>query len=528
MKKKFIEYMTAVVILMASAVTAFARGTAPTIKSPLKEFYLATNFQKIVETLDHKSFSSLPTDEKLLFIECLARTSRNRKASDLLKPILKQMPTDTETLVVAGIVEFSMGRLEEAESLLSRVLESHPHHIKALISSTVLALHSRDFSKARNYYQSLTAACEKMDAAWIESDILFTLGLELYRATGEPDQLARLYNLQAKLKKRKKIYKSLYRSLNTNARMHKRAAKKMKSSLFEVSTTSEKVSLPFVKSEKEYRWKMVSLTYKGKIYKVALDTGNTTGWMVHNRSLNEALKPVDGGRTLAHIGTEAGVLDGYREFYRTVEFDGFSLNNVYGIYVPKPHPDFPDANLNPSFIKNRIASIDFVEQRLILRTPQRFVSELKSKNPPEKIAKMLPIKIIQSLPWYGYKYIYVPTIVSGKQGLAVIETGAEDIALKTDFIKDMKLPLRPKKKYLANGQVVKYHAAAVEVLLGNLRFHRAAADVWPLDRFFDRLSGIAPDIVIGPDAFRNAFIVSFDPFNRNIILEYFSRRPGPL
>jgi len=102
--------------------------------------------------------------------------------------------------------------------------------------------------------------------------------------------------------------------------------------------------------------------------------------------------------------------------------------------------------------------------------------------------------------------------------LAVIETGAEDIALKSDFVQGLELQLIPRTKYLANGQVFTYHQTAVTAAVGPFLFQRQEAEVWPLDRFFNRLSGLSPDVVIGPKALQGQFTVSFDPFSHRIIL----------
>jgi hypothetical protein len=73
-------------------------------------------------------------------------------------------------------------------------------------------------------------------------------------------------------------------------------------------------------------------------------------------------------------------------------------------------------------------------------------------------------------------------------------------------------------KYLANGQVFNYHHAATAFNVGRFLFERQAAEVWPLNRFYNRISGVSPDVVIGPGAMAGEFSVSFDPFDSQIIL----------
>ena len=43
-----------------------------------------------------------------------------------------------------------------------------------------------------------------------------------------------------------------------------------------------------------------------------------------------------------------------------IDFGDFKINGLPGLYIPKPRPDFYDANLNPSFIRNRVVTIVFV------------------------------------------------------------------------------------------------------------------------------------------------------------------------
>jgi tetratricopeptide (TPR) repeat protein len=477
----------------------------------LYRLYLGADFSQIIRYFEKKDFHRLSQTEKLVFIECLARTGRGLAAEEKSNPLLASHPSDPGVLAAAGAVALSLGRLEETKNYIGQALEREPEIKQALLSKVLLLLYRRDFNAAQNWYEKLVTVSKNSKSPWAESDLLFLVGVDVYRASQDTKKLSRLHKAHAV--KKKKINRTQHVSLNADYRMHKHT-EKHSGGLFRVETPLDKAVVPFTQSEKKAPLNIVSLTAGGKTFSVLLDTGNAAGLLVHSRELNELLKPVGGGRTITMIGTESGFLDGYRHYYKVLDFDTFKILHVNGIYVPKPRPYFHDANLNPSFIQNRVVTIDFIKNEMILRTKERFSRDLASQQPNRGVSR---------LPWYGYKFAFVPLTVMGekekeKKGLAVIETGAQDIALKLDFVQGL-LTLNPRVKYLASGQVTHYHQSPVTLLLGDIRFTREAADVWPFSRFYNHLTGLSADVVIGPEAFRGKYAVSFDPFDNRVVLE---------
>jgi tetratricopeptide (TPR) repeat protein len=473
----------------------------------LERMCLGARFSQVIQHVEKKKFQRLLLKEKLLFIECLARTGNGSQAEKKLTPILASHPSDSEVLAAAGGVALSLGRLEEARRHINQALELKPGLKQALLVKALLLLYYREFNQAQEWYEKLVMLSKNTGSPWADSDLLFLVGLDVYRSNQDPQRLDQLYKTHARRKK--KISKSQYRDLISNHRMYRRASKKSWV-LFQVETKSDKVVIPFNIGERDSRINTISLTAGGKTFNVLLDTGNATGWIVHSRELNELLNPVNGGRTITMIGTESGFLDGYRQYYKAVDFNGFQVYDVNGIYVPKPHPDYLDANLNPAFIRNRVVTIDFIKNQLILRTKERFTRDQASVQQTHGVYR---------LPWYGYKSAFVPVTVLEKKGLAVIETGAQDVALKLNFVQELGLTLTPRVKYLATGQVTRYHQAPVMLFLGNFCFRREAADIWPFSRFYNRLTGLSADVFIGPEAFRGKYVVSFDPFDKKVVLE---------
>ncbi len=465
----------------------------------IDQLYLDVQFPELVRYFEKKDYQKLSLEEKLLFIESLARTGKGLEAKVKLAPLLTSHSFEPGGLACAGAVYLSLGELDRAATYVDKVLTLKPGFGKAVISRILLLLYQRKFADAKVLYEKLL----KEDKEIPGSEFVFLIGVDVFRACGEPQQLNTLYKTRAQ--KVKKTKKSRYDSLKANSRMCKQAGN---NTMFQVETAADNVIVPFAQGEKALRLNTISITIKNKTFNVLLDTGNGAGWLVHSRELNELLKPKTGGRTLTRIGTESGMLDGDQQYYKTVDFSTFKIHHVNGIYVPKPHPGFPDANLNPSCIRDRVVTIDFVRKELVLQTKEKFEKYLSTQS-EESFSR---------LTWYGYKYPTVMVEVKGKQGLAMIETGAEDIAFKLDFVQGLPLPLIPKVKYLANGQVFNYHHAAIALNVGRFLFGRQAAEVWPLNRFYDRISGVSPDVVIGPGALAGEFSVSFDPFDQQIIL----------
>jgi tetratricopeptide (TPR) repeat protein len=484
-----------VIIILISALLMW--GEVPDVN--VDQLYLDVQFPEIVRYFEKKDYQTLSLEEKLVFIESLARTGKGLEAKEKLEPLLSTHAAEPGVLAAAGAVYLSLGELDKAKTYVDKVLTLKPGFAKAVISRILLLLYQRKFDEAKVLYEKLLTGDKEISG----SEFVFLIGIDVYRACREPQQLNILYKTRAQIVK--KTNKSRYDSLKANSRMCKQAGQ---NTLFQVETAGDSVVIPFVPAGKAMRLNTISITIKNKTFNIFLDTGNAAGWLVHSRELNELLKPKTGGRTLTRIGSESGMLDGYRHYYKTVDFSTFKIHHVNGIYVPKPHPDFPDANLNPSCIRDRVVTIDFVKKELVLQSKEKFENYLSTQS-GESFSR---------LTWYGYKFPTVMVEVKGKQGLAMIETGAEDIAFKLDFVQGLPLQLIPKVKYLANGQVFNYHHAATAFNVGRFLFERQEAEVWPLNRFYNRISGVSPDVVIGPGALAGGFSVSFDPFDQQIIL----------
>jgi tetratricopeptide (TPR) repeat protein len=473
----------------------------------VQQLYLESRFAEIVVYFEldetRKDFRKLSLADKLLYIECLARTGRSNQAEQKLAPLLTGQDIQAETAATAGIVYFAGGRPGKAKSYIDRALAADPGSKRAHLARVMLHLFYRQFEQAKAAYEKLLT----LNPRWAGSNLLFSVGLEVYRWCGDVPGLTRLYKTHAARTRSKNPGQTI--SLKADAKMYRKALKKK---LFSIETGSDRVAVPFSTDKTNFRENTIDMTAGGKHFKVLLDTGNATGWLVHSRTLRALLKAKTGGKTLNRIGTELILLDGYRQLYKTLDFTGFKILNADGVYVPKPRPNFPDANLNPYFISGRVVSIDFAGKQMIIRTKNRFETDLA------QWAAANPGNTVVRLPWLGYKHAFVSVRVKGDQGMAMIETGAEDIAFSLEFARDLRLPLKPERKYLGSGQVFPYHVTAAVVSLGNLKLKRDAAEVWPFKRFFERITGLTPHVIIGPFALKNKFRISFDPFDKEVVL----------
>lgn len=493
-----------ILIYTALSATLFLNGDS----IDTEQLYLDGRFADILSFFKANEkrgdFQALTLTQKLLYIECLARTNKGQLAQEKLQPLLQTHPSDPEVLATSAVIHLSMGRLEQADGLLKEALNKSPDSPRALLSKIMLQLYRREFHRASKTYKAL----HSLNPKWAQSDLLFIVGLDLYRIMGNGAQLARMYKTHTsgtgyKAQNRKE-------NLKLDAKLYKRTAKQP---LFSIQTGSDTASIPFDPDNKNIRVNTITMTVKGVEYKVLLDTGNATGWMVHNRNLRDSLKPRKGGRTVSRIGSQAGMLTGYRQWYKKLDFNGFSLLNVDGVYVPKPHPSFPDANLNPLFIRDRVITFDFINKKLVLHTFAAFQKILEGIP-----AQTKPVNKPVELPWYGYKHAMVPVKVKNQPGLAMLETGAEDIALKLEFAKHLAMPLQARKKFLGNGSVLQYHLTPLTLQIKHFLIKRSNAEVWSFHRFYHPITGLTPDVIIGPHAMTNALIISFHPQQRSIYL----------
>jgi len=471
-------------------------GETPNLE---KSFWQA-DFASVTAHFEKQDEKTLSLKDRLLWIECLARTGRSDLAWEKLQGLSAGLPPSSSILAAEGSVYLAQGRQEQAERAIARALSLEPVSEKAVLARVLLSLFSRDFAGAERWHRQLLV----MIPEFRESLLVFLIGLEVCSARRDPQTLRRLYEDRAsQWKGRDKKYAA---SLRANAGLYQEA---LKMPLFSAAGPVAMSVIPFARNPEDSRSNVIIYEAEGLKYRFLLDTGNSAGWTIHHPGLLGQLKSQRGGRIFSEIGTHPGLLEGFLILTKKLEYEALRLTGLPGLYVPKPQPEFYDANLNPSFVRNRVVTLDYVERQLRLSLPG-----VSRPNLAQKTAAGTG-----ETPWFGYRRVYVPVKVGGMEGLALIETGAKDISLRLEFARRLGWPLAARTKYLASGEAVSYHVTPLEVTLGRFIFKRDAAEVWPFQQLMDPLSGLIPDVVIGPEALAGSFILTFDPFENLVLLE---------
>lgn len=473
--------------------------SASEIPENWKDKFFEGNFQESCDLLKKKEGKILSVDDKLYFAEVLLRTGNHSAAKKILEGLKNKTKFLPEILSVAAMLDISEGKFIDAKEKIFNSFKFKKDSLRVLRAKLIYNLYIRNFKLAESIFKKIGEDFLQFS----RSALYHRLGIEIFKYTKNFKGLSTIYNSRLKVL-RKRAGKILLNNLKADKKLYKKKINKS----FLIDSKSDHVELPFINNKKGHI-NTVYLTMGGKKYSVIIDTGNLTGWMIHNRDLREFAKTKTGGRIVTSIGSESGNLDGFSIYCKSIDFKGFKLKNLFGIYVPKPRSDFYDANLNPIYIKNRVTTLDFINKKIVFRTEERFENDLK-----------LNRHEIMRIPWFGYRYPLVPVIISGINGFGIIETGADDISIRINTAKKLNLPLIPKIKYLSNGKKFKYSLCPVEIQLGKYVFVRKNAEVWPLKRFSNTFTGFTANVVLGPEAFRGKFAVSFLPKKNIIVFEY--------
>ena len=471
-------------------------------KKDFDHLYKMGQFSSCVTILDRSGFANLSIQDKFTYIECLARSARRGEAEKLLLKTMKDSAPSCLSHATSAIVCTSLGRFAEAERFLEQAFRTDPECQKARAALMQLELYTQNSRQAQKTFEESV----KGDSDWGEGPFTHLLGMEVYGAVGNMGKIAELYEDLAD--RYRKLDDRMYQNFRKNSRIYRRQGGRL---AFQAQSNGDRVTLPFVEQAGTWNCPAVSLKIDDILYTVLLDTGNRAGWTIHSRELEKKLKNRSGGTVLTQIGAEEEMIHGHYLLTKQIHFRNFALQHVPGIFVPKPSPDYPDANMNPLFIKDRVVTMDFIHNELILRSRDRFLDDLQRASSQAK----KPL----SLPWYGYEQAFLPVRINDEhRALAMIETGAEDITLNLDFARRTRLVLEPAVKYLRTGKEFLFHITPIQMQIGRFRILREETQVWSLEKMADPLSGLMPDVLLGPDFFKERFVLTFDPYRRIILI----------
>lgn len=472
----------------------------------LEHLYMMAQFSRIAGILEKSGFETLSNREKWLFIECLARNAKREEAERLWQKTRLEKSLSSRAHAAAGIMKTAFGQFAEAGNHFGQALLQDPVCPEAMMGMTMLKLYLREFEEARKIHEEFM----NKHPEWAKSYLSHLLGMKVYGSTGNIAKIAESYGAQAE--KFMKVDKKQHQNFRKNFRLYRRQSNHR---AFQSKSTSNRVVLPFIERADKDSFAVIALRIEDKLYKVLLDTGNRAGWTIHSRELEKGLKLRKGGTVLTRIGTQKEFLHGYLILTERIDIGELTIQYLPGMYVPAPHPDYPEANLNPLFINDRVITLDFIEKKMVVRTRERFHQDIE-----EAVSQQ---KKIVTIPWYGYEQAFIPAVVNGGyEALAMVETGAEDITLNLDFARRSQLPLEPAIKYLATGKKFEYFKTFFRMNLGEIGIQRHAADVWSMERIADPITGLTPDIILGPIFFRENYALTFDPYRKMIVITEFS------
>jgi hypothetical protein len=491
--------MSRFAVLLLILLLTVLTGSSPA-GAELTELTRAARFETIVARLADQPFAELSRAEQHLFIEGLVRTGETFRAATLMKDLLREGVPDADVLTLAGIVSTSTGDLARAEEYLTQALRIDPHHPWALTSSAMLMLYRREFDRATELYDRALAVDPNMAA----SVLFLRLGIKIRQLTGDRQRLTTAYQALVDYH---------------DARGHQEAAARyaqeidlLRASppgpLLQVHTTADRVELPLVDFAPDVPYKCLLLEVGGVEYRILLDTGNAPGWTIHHPDLLDTLTNVFGGTVSTSTGSVETAFESRSLLTASLDFGPFRISRLQGLFFAKPREAYFDANLNPIFIRNRVVTMDYVNNRFLLRTKERFEQDLAET----------PAALVTRVPFYGWEWPFVPVQVNGYAStLAMIETGAEDVAVTLEFARFINMPVHEAVKEF-RGKEYSYHQGSLDALIGTFLLHRPEVEVWPR-RFYDTLTGLSDAVMIGPLALEGTFILHFDPFANQVVLQ---------
>lgn len=470
-------------------------STAAPIQGNFKSLYFNTEFSKIVKKCDSIDYDNLGLDQKLLYLESQARTAPGHKGLPRILKILAKQPQQSKILTTAAIIYHSTGQIEQACKYVNKAIHINDENYKAYLTKALLLCDKHKYQLALENLEKAKVYTQD----YRKSKLLNETELKILKASQDTDSL---YNYYRGLRKNACINKEyldriieIYKDLNGEK-------------LFNIQTNQDKVVVPMV-NFKNSKYKCLELNINGKGYNILLDTGNSPGWTLHEPDLQDKLVAKKGGQGSMRTGSVEGKLKSYDLLTEKLNFGSFSINNLTGKYFKKPRERYFDGNINPYFIKNRVVTMDFINNQFILRTKEKFDRDLKAK----ENYKITKLKV------YGAFWPFIKVNVNGyAPGLAMIETGAEDLSVKLEYAQRINLNLEPAVKTWRGKEYKFEKTKNLIVKAGSHIFMRDESEVWPV-RFTDDLTGLYDSIMIGPYALNGNYILSFDPFANRIILE---------
>lgn len=467
--------------------------------SHLDSLYLESEFQQIMDSLTTDDRDSLSVHDRLLLIESLSRIGRGYDALQFLNDLMRDNEHDSRLLTAAAIAHQSIGRFHEAMVFADSAVLLNPKSTDALLTKATLHLNLRQLDSAGS---SLEKAID-IDSALFESKLHSDIAAYVFTACGDADALGDLYRKQAE------FYERTGRSTDAHAaRMnYLMYAEVDDGDLFTTEADSDIVVLPLMRLYEDHSHRYVPLTVNGATYKVLIDTGNRLGWTVHDGSLEQLLVSKQGGAFTTSSAIMRRNIPGRYVLSDCIDFGEFRITNAIGVSFRKLRSDFPDAILNPVFIRDRVVTIDFLSDRLIFRTKARFDRDILADS----------AKPLIRVPYFGYRWPYIPVTVNGKhEGIAMIETGSAASWLRQGFVEANGISVE-QDSTTDHRDSQNYPVTRASISVGDSLIADGTIRVSSM-RYCDPVTGLVESVLIHAGVFDHRYCLTFDPFDNQVIL----------
>ncbi len=472
----------------------------------LRNLYRRGQYGRVVELCASPGPRGIELPAELVVLRSQARDSKGRAAVERAEALAAEHPHTAAVRSTLATVYLSLGRLDQGRAEVDAALALDADDAEAWLGRASLRLLERDGAGALAALDRATAADPALRGAYTAH----VMALGAARVTRDPELVSEVLEARAAHLEERGLDGEPAR---VEAEMLRQGSG---DPLFSMITDADPVVLPFTPCWEGSVYRCISLQERDREYRVLLDTGNRPGWTVHAPELLEVLPNHFGGASSLTTGSVDTAMAGRILMTQQASFGPLVIHDLPGHFFPKPREPYFDANLSPFFVQDRVITMDHVNGQVLLRSKERFDEDLaRARSEGRQLARV---------PLYGADWGFIPIQVEGSPAWAMIETGAEIFQLTDEFVATAGIPATPATMRFRDRDY-HYHEAEVNTFVGEVPLFQGAAHVWP-GRWGDTYLGMLYDAVIGPVLLEGRFILSYDPFDRMIVIELVERTEG--
>lgn len=463
----------------------------------LEEAYLQMEFNRVVTLADSIGGENLIEPETSLLARAYARSGRLAEATRTIEALAADADIPRPELMLSrAIVYLSAGRFDEALYSLDSA-GSESESCEAVLSKALAELYT---GRGQTYVDSGIFDCARCP-------LYFEMAQVIAFATQDTDEMSKILSHFVPLSSDNPDVgkRPENRDIRRNLDMLSRIGSDSKT--WRTSLSGEAIQIDLVRWRDEWAHRCIEQTIDGRKYKILLDTGNSIGWAVFDHILGRETADATGSGISLALGMMERPLSGRRIVTEALDLGEASINRLVGASFRKPHRIFVDAALNPFFLKDAVTTIDFANDKLVIRDKRRFDDEMLDERGS-----------IWYFPLLGYSQPLIEVTVGGtNRAIAIIETGASRTRITKEYADRVGLDYTPVIHDDGENGRRRYLRAETKVCADRVCFVDGAVEVVPSNAR-DPLTGFSPDVVLGPDIFNRKFAISFDPFDRLLVV----------